>query len=63
MSGWRGLHPVLGGGVESIAQTETESSAEAQIRALGFDPQQLTSHEQEELLEIYARCPDEAIAV
>ena len=38
-----------------------EPSREDQIRALGFDPEQLTRLEQEELLEIYALCPEELL--
>jgi hypothetical protein len=38
------------------------SSREEEIRALGFDPRHLTPHEQEELLEIHALCPDEVLS-
>lgn len=36
------------------------SSVEEEVRALGFDPEQLTPREREELLEMHARCPDAA---
>lgn len=38
-------------------------SREERIRALGFDPNHLTPLEQEELLEMYSLCPDEAMSV
>ena len=34
---------------------------ESRVRALGFDPSQLTPEEQVELLELYSICPDEAL--
>lgn len=33
---------------------------ESRVRALGFDPSQLTREEQTELLELHAVCPDES---
>lgn len=36
-------------------------SPEEQVRALGFDPNYLTPHEWEELLELQQLCPDEAV--
>jgi hypothetical protein len=52
-----------GGGVEEYLPPEMELPREDQIRALGFEPEQLTAKEQDELLEIYALCPDEPIGV
>ncbi len=52
-----------GGGVEEYLPPEMELSREDQIRALGFDPEQLTAKEQVELLELHALCPDEPIGV
>jgi hypothetical protein len=48
---------------EEYLPPELELSREDQIRALGFDPEQLTAKEQDELLEIHALCPDEPIGV
>lgn len=50
-----------GGRVEPSLPPDPESSADERIRALGFEPSNLTPDEQEELLEIYSLCPDEAI--
>jgi hypothetical protein len=47
--------------VEEKSLPTRRSSREEEIRALGFDPRHLTRREQEELLEIYALCPDEAL--
>lgn len=47
--------------MEPSLPPDPESSADERIRALGFEPSNLTPDEQEELLEIYSLCPDEAI--
>jgi hypothetical protein len=47
---------------ESLPPEFMSPSREDQIRALGFDPSQLTPMEQEDLLEIYSLCPDEAMS-
>jgi hypothetical protein len=52
-----------GGRVEQRGAAETEVSVEERVRALGFDPGQLTPGEQEELLEFDRLCPDEALTV
>jgi len=50
-----------GGRVEQSLSPEAESSPDDRIRALGFEPSNLTPAEQEELLEIHSLWPDEAI--
>ena len=40
---------------------DTAKPVEMQIRELGFDPDQLTPREREELVEMYRRFPDEVI--
>lgn len=49
--------------MEAILAPDTEPPIEDRVRALGFEPAHLTPQEQEELLEIHARCPDELVAV
>ena len=48
--------------MEQSLPPDPESSPDERIRALGFEPSNLTPDEQEELLEIYSLCPDEAIS-
>ena len=49
--------------MEEILAPDTEPPIEDQVRALGFEPAHLTPREQEELLEVHARYPDELVAV
>ena len=46
-----------------LSPPELEPCREDRVRALGYDPGHLTVEEQDELLEIIALCPDEALAV
>lgn len=61
-SGWTAAAP-QGGRVEEIRLPEIGSSPEEQIRALGFNPDHLAPDERDELLELHALCPDEALSV
>ena len=49
--------------MEEISPPEPAPSRAEQIRALGFDPVQLTPDEQVEVLEMHLLCPDEALSV
>lgn len=49
--------------MEESHPAETGSTPEEEIRALGFDPSQLTPQEQQELLELHRLWPDPALSV